>query len=258
MMSWLVPRFGLAMGLLAVLGLADRAEGAPSEGGSTCLTSEGKTACGYHCTASSGQVQCSQTPQGICVVGTGTVACWDPPPLLHGLFPVRFPRPQCIVSAGQIACGYQCIANYDRVECSQTPFGACKANEGRLVCWDPPIQVIAAEGERTRPATCVANYGKVGCGYSCVANYGVVRCAKTPQGFCRSERDQVICWDPPLITTGVALDPASERACLASTGGSSCGYACLATAQASRCAPSREQVCRAKDGDVECLESSEL
>jgi len=36
------------------------------------------------------------------------------------------------------------------------------------------------------------------------------------------------------------------------------GYACLATAQASRCAPSREQVCRAKEGDVECLDSSEL
>jgi hypothetical protein len=247
----------LAAGLLVVLGVADRALGAPGETGSTCLTSEGKTACGYHCTASSSQVQCSQTPQGICIVGTGTVACWDPPPVLRGVYPVKFPRPQCVVSGGQIACGYQCIANYDRVQCAQTPFGSCKANEGRLVCWDPPVQVIAAEGEHTRPATCISNYGKVACGYSCVANFGVVRCAKTPQGFCRSERDQVICWDPPL-TSAVALDQSSERACFASTSGLSCGYACLATAQASRCATSREQVCREKDGDVECLDSSQL
>jgi hypothetical protein len=235
---------------LAVFEGHGRAHG--SDPAPTCLTSEGRTACGYHCVASSSQVQCSQRPEGVCVVGSGTVACWDPPPLLRGIFPIRFTRAQCVASSGQIACGYHCISNYDRVACAQTPFGACLANEDRLQCWDPSLQVIAARGELTRPASCVANYGKVGCGYNCVANYGQVRCAKTPEGFCRAERDTVFCWDPPATSLGFALDSASERACLAAASGASCGYGCLATAHASACGAVRDDVCRATESEVEC------
>jgi hypothetical protein len=167
-------------------------------------------------------------------------------------------RPQCVASAGQVACGYECIVNYDRVQCAQTPLGACKANEGRLVCWDPPGQIIAANGARTPLATCISNYGKVACGYACVANFGMVRCAKTPGGFCRAERDQVFCWDPPLTSLAFAFDPASEHACMASTSGSACGYSCLATSRESRCASARDEVCRAADGKIECLDASRL
>jgi len=231
---------------------------ATTENGVTCMTSEGKTACGYHCIASYGEVRCAQRPEGICVAGSGTVTCWDPPPIVRLTFPFRAPRPQCIASAGQVACGYGCIANYDRVACAQTPFGACKANEGRLVCSDPPGPIIGIEGVRTPPVTCISNYGKVACGYACVANFGVAKCAKTPSGFCRAERDQVFCWDAPLPSMGFAFDVASEQGCMTSTSGSACGYACLATARESRCASSRDQVCRATDGKVECLESSDL
>jgi hypothetical protein len=97
----------------------------------------------------------------------------------------------------------------------------------------------------------------VGCGYNCVANYGQVRCAKTPDGFCRAERDTVFCWDPPITSAGFAIDAASERACLASTSGASCGYACLATSRASACATSRDDVCRAADGLIQCLPPQE-
>src|SRR5438876_1239670 len=51
-----------------------------------CLTSSGKTACGFHCVASDGQVRCAQTPEGICSTASGVVACWDPPAVLRRVF----------------------------------------------------------------------------------------------------------------------------------------------------------------------------
>ena len=39
-----------------------------------CLTSEGKTACGFHCVSGEGQVRCAQTPEGVCSVASGVVA----------------------------------------------------------------------------------------------------------------------------------------------------------------------------------------
>src|SRR5690349_3520715 len=61
-----------------------------------CLHSEGKTACGYNCKASDSQVRCAQTPQGICTVGSGIVACWDPPPLVKTALGRQAPRPTCV------------------------------------------------------------------------------------------------------------------------------------------------------------------
>jgi hypothetical protein len=250
-------RLAATLAAAAALVAADTAAAPPVDPtAATCLTSEGKTACGFHCMASFGEVRCAQRPDGICFIGAGTVTCWDPPPIVRTALPLRPARPQCVASAGQVACGFECIVNYDRVACAQTPLGACKANEGRLVCWDPPGQVIAAQGARTPLVTCISNYGKVACGYGCIATFGVVRCAKTPGGFCRAERDQVFCWDPPLTSTNFAFDPASEQACMASTSGSACGYFCLATSRESRCASSRDEVCRAADGKVECVDSS--
>jgi len=251
-------RLGALIIAAVVVSAADTALGTPAELEAKCLNSEGKTACGYHCLASFGEVRCAQRPDGMCIAGVGTVACWDGPPLLRAVFLDRPPRPQCVASAGQVACGYQCVVNYDRVLCAQTPFGACKANEGRLVCWDPPGQIIASLGLRTPRATCISNYGKVACGYDCVANFGMVRCAKTPNGFCRAERDQLICWDPPLTSGVFMFEPASEVACMGSTSGLSCGYSCLATPRDSNCATSRDQVCRATDGKVECLDPNRL
>ncbi|HKQ67683.1 MAG TPA: hypothetical protein VJT73_00015 [Polyangiaceae bacterium] len=252
-----LPARGALALFVSVLVVPHDVSGSWSSVASSCVTSEGQTACGFHCLVSSGLVRCAQTPQGTCVAGAGTVACWDPPPILRSVLGDRAPRPQCVVSSGQVACGYSCISNYDRVQCAQTPFGACKANEGRLVCWDPPIQLIATYRERTRPAVCASNYGKVACGYGCVANYGVVRCAKTPEGTCHAERDQVFCWDPPLPSAGLAFDASAEQACLASTSGPSCGYSCLATSRESRCASSREHVCRVANGGVECIDASQ-
>src|SRR6185436_17601218 len=85
---------------------------------------------------------------------------------------------RCLSNYGQTVCGYDCTANYGQVKCARTPAGACMAQYGKVVCWDP-----AYYGRYAPPkAQCLANYGQIACGYSCVANYGMVRCAQTPNG----------------------------------------------------------------------------
>ena len=223
-----------------------------------CLHSMGKTACGYHCKASDGQVRCAQTPQGICSVGSGIVACWDPPPLVRTALGRNAPRPTCVTSFGQTACGYDCVANYDQVQCAQTPFGACRANEGKVACWDPPAVVLAARRARTPDASCEAAFGKVSCGYHCIANHGVVRCAETPDGTCRAERDTVFCWDPPLDVTGVVWNAAAELACIQASADRSCGFRCLAIPNEGRCGASRSDACRVEESKIVCAAAEKL
>ena len=223
-----------------------------------CLHSYGKTACGYGCKASDRQVRCAQTPQGVCSAGSGILACWDPPPLVKTIFGRHAPRPSCVTSSGQTACGYHCVANYDQVQCAQTPFGACRANEGKVACWDPPAAVLASRQETTPKASCEIGFGKVNCGYHCIANHGVVRCAETPDGTCRAERDTVYCWDPPLDATGAVWSAASELACIQAGTDRSCGFRCLAIPNQGRCGPSRADSCRVKEDKIECVEATAL
>src|SRR5262249_1724589 len=135
---------------------------------SECLTSSGKTACGYHCVASDGQVRCAQTPEGVCTIASGVVVCWDPPPVLRRVFGERVPQPSCVTTSYRTACGYSCEMSNDQVQCAQTPFGECQVSDGRLVCWDPPAAVILAKRLRTPVAECISSSGKVRCGYHCL------------------------------------------------------------------------------------------
>jgi hypothetical protein len=223
-----------------------------------CLHSYGKTACGYGCKASDRQVRCAQTPQGVCSAGSGILACWDPPPLVRSILGRSAPRPSCVTSSGQTACGYHCITNYDQVQCAQTPFGACRANEGKVACWDPPAAVLASHRSSTPKAVCEIGFGKVNCGYHCVANHGVVRCAETPDGTCRAERDTVFCWDPPLDATGAVWSAASELACIHAGTDRSCGFRCLAIPNQGRCGASRADSCRVKEENIVCVEAAGL
>jgi hypothetical protein len=102
-----------------------------------CLTSSGKTACGFHCVAANGDVRCSQTPEGVCSTGSGVVVCWDPPPVLRRVFGERVPAASCVTTLYQTACGYSCETSNDRAQCAQTPFGECQVSDGRS-CWDHP------------------------------------------------------------------------------------------------------------------------
>ena len=243
----LVPGRVLAVAALAAIAT----HSADLRAAPDCLTSSGKTACGYHCKASEGQSRCAQSPEGVCTIGSGMVICWDPPPLLRKIVE-DVPAPTCVTSGGQTACGYGCISNYDRVQCAQTPFGACLANEGKLVCWDPPATVLLARKDKTPSASCIANYGDVACGYHCIANNGQVRCVDTPQGICRSERDSLLCWDPPLETAAAAFNPGSELACIDAPAGRACGFRCLVTRKRSACGTGRDDTCRVEGEEIVC------
>ena len=245
-------RFAIALAAVSVFMLRDVRALEPGAPEPQCLHSWGKTACGYGCKASDSQVRCAQTPQGICTVGSGIVACWDPPPLVKTVLGRNAPRPSCVTSFGQTACGYHCVANYDQVQCAQTPFGACRANDGKVACWDPSAAVLASHRIATPRASCESAFGKVGCGYHCIANHGVVRCAETPDGTCRSERDTVYCWDPPLDSTGAVWSASSELACIQASNDRSCGFRCLAIPNQGRCGASRGDSCRVKEDRIEC------
>ncbi|HVU01676.1 MAG TPA: hypothetical protein VHE30_07990 [Polyangiaceae bacterium] len=217
-----------------------------------CLTSSGKTACGYHCLASDGDVRCSQSPDGVCSATSGVVTCWDPPPLLRRMLGSRLPKPSCESISGQTACGYACQTNSDHVACAQTPFGACGATDGKLVCWDPPGAVVATLRAGTPLAECITNSGKIACGYHCQAYDGVVRCAQTPQGTCSVEQSHLVCWDPPVDSSAPPYEPESELACLDGADGRTCGYRCLATKLHSACGTKRDQTCRTVGDGIAC------
>jgi len=233
-----------SIGLAAacILGLLTSEAGAVE-----CLTSSGRTACGFHCISAESQVRCAQTPDGVCSTSSGVVACWDPPAMLRRALE-SVPRPSCVTNGGQTACGYHCVVAYDQAQCAQTPYGACAGNGGRLVCWDPPADLVLARRDATPTATCLLANDRVACGYHCLAFQGTLRCAQTPDGVCRREGGAVECWDPPIDAPAVAYDPAAERACLAGSEGRVCGFRCLATARSTGCGDARRDVCRV-DGE---------
>ena len=147
-----------------------------------CVTAYGKTACGYNCTSGYGDVQCSRTPQGACEAAYGKVKCMDPG---YGVYE----KATCITGYGDIACGYNCVSGYGEVACSRSPYGACDAAYGQVMCWDPAPWV-------QEKAECKSGYGTIACGYHCVAAYGEVKCASTPNGFCRTANGTTIqCWE---------------------------------------------------------------
>ncbi len=237
----------LGAGLVLWVSLA-AADAAPPE--PQCVTAFGQTACGHGCVANNGVVRCAQTPQGVCTSGAGTVACWDPPAVVRTTLKTRVPSPSCLASAGQIACGYHCATAFDKVACAQTPFGACRADQGTIVCADPPAAVIAERRERTPTVQCISQSGAVACGYKCAANDGQAKCAQTPDGMCRYERDTLFCWDPPEATR--AMSPASDIACLNAGARPACGYHCLAAGAQAACAQTALGTCAIERGAVVC------
>lgn len=161
----------------------------------TCLSQYGQTVCGYGCVANYGQVKCAQTPRGVCKAEYGEVTCWDPPGAAQGGGFRGGPPPTrpgtCRSAYGRTECGFDCVANYGQLKCAQTAQGACKAEYGQVVCWDPPEAWPGAP-----KAECLSNYGVTVCGYGCVANYGQVRCAQSPQGVCQAASGEIRCWEP--------------------------------------------------------------
>ena len=62
----------------------------------TCLTSSGKTACGYHCRAAHGEVACAHTSAGVCDATEKKLVCWDPSDSVRAHYGDDVPRPECL------------------------------------------------------------------------------------------------------------------------------------------------------------------
>jgi hypothetical protein len=168
----------------------------------------------------------------------------------------QFPAEQCTSAYGQTRCGYGCVSGYGQLKCAATPLGVCKAAYGEVRCWDPDRAVLENATRRTPAAQCLANYGKIACGWSCVANYGEVKCAQTPSGVCVADYGKLHCEDPePAIRTPpprMNRAPVPQQQCLSQYGTTVCGYGCVAGYGQVRCSRVPGGVCAAAYGSITC------
>jgi hypothetical protein len=184
--------------LLSLLGAALLAS-TPSLPQSSCLSANGKTACGYLCRASVTDVRCASTPYGTCGVFGGEVYCFDPPLAAVHHPPDEGLRPECKAVSGEVACGFRCLIAKGKVACAQTPYGECREHFGDLKCWDPPESSIHEHGAELARPTCLTASTAFACGYDCKSSRAEVRCARTPRGRCVKDDFQLACMDPPAL-----------------------------------------------------------
>jgi hypothetical protein len=175
-----------------------------------CKTIDGQVACGYSCATDFGKVKCARTPAGVCKTRNGDIECFDPPPVVFALFGKETPRAECRSQGTRLACGYRCLSA-DTVKCAATPLGVCKAENGRITCFDPPASALCAWGKGIAAPQCRSNDGTPVCGYACTTAFSRAACASTPAGVCKVFDSTVHCFDPPK-----ALE--AEAACLAVLG----------------------------------------
>lgn len=174
-----------------------------------CLTSSGKSACGYHCLAAHGEVACARTAAGVCGATEKELLCWDPPDTVRVHYGDKVPRPECRTRSGAIACGYQCEAGTGEVRCAATPDGICVTTPRGITCWDPPAASYCQEPIALPRPRCITVDGYAACGYGCVARNGELACAATPGGSCQVLPSGIFCTDPesPPSCGGVPCRP---------------------------------------------------
>lgn len=160
----------------------------------SCITSAGKTACGYHCVRGFDQVQCADTPWGVCRPGDGALRCWDPSPALLASLREgqRLPEAICSAVSGKLACGYHCAATGGEVACTETPDGICRADQDRVTCFDPPLEARLSVPLPSSPASVDATTGR-GAGHHCVVGRDRTACAVSARGVCLEEKGTLSC-----------------------------------------------------------------
>lgn len=162
-----------------------------------CKTIDGVVACGYNCATDFGKVKCARTPAGVCRTFEGSITCFDPPAAVFALFGKSTPKVECRSHGAQLACGYKCLNSSEGVKCAATPLGVCKAENGRVTCFDPPASALCAHGKSIAAPTCRNNEGTPVCGYACATAFSRSGCASTPEGVCKVFDSTVHCFDPP-------------------------------------------------------------
>jgi len=172
----------------------------------------------------------------------------------------------CRTAYGKTACGYSCAEGYGEVRCARTPAGVCRAEYGKVTCWDPPPRERRTRSRQrgrepgrapphapsTARAECTSAYGSTACGFGCTAAYGQIACAQTPQGVCHAAYGQVVCWDPPAWARRRAAAEAPR--CLDAYGQIACGYGCASGYGQVRCAQTPGGSCWAAVGQIACYE----
>ncbi len=109
----------------------------------SCKKKFGEVACGYACATSPTKIACAQTPWGSCTTRYDQVVCWDPAPATIHHFTEELAGVRCVSSETSFACGWDCKRSRSEVRCAQTPRGTCAVNEGKLVCFDPPVPAVS-------------------------------------------------------------------------------------------------------------------
>jgi len=104
-----------------------------------CITRAGQTQCGYHCQAHDDQINCAQSPDGVCRATALGVTCWDPPPSAYCADDLALPRPMCVTLDDAVACGYACQVRNGQLACASTPGGRCEVVPEGIVCFDPDL-----------------------------------------------------------------------------------------------------------------------
>ncbi|WNG43773.1 hypothetical protein F0U60_06435 [Archangium minus] len=199
--------------LLTILGIALLAS-TPSIPPVSCLSANGKTACGYSCRASADDVRCASTPYGTCGMFHGKVSCFDPSPAAIHHPPDEGLRPECEGIGNEAACGFNCLVTRGKVVCAKTPYGVCREHFGELKCWDPPESSIHELGAELPRPTCLTASTAIACGYDCKNSRTEVKCAATPRGRCEKDDFRLECFDPPSLLQcahGQPPDPAEVR-----------------------------------------------
>ncbi|MFZ5439927.1 MAG: hypothetical protein ACOZQL_07945 [Myxococcota bacterium] len=209
-----------------------------------CVTVGGARVCGYGCIENGSTAACAKSPQGVCARSGSQLTCFDPPQWLAPLKLGATPKPSCAVDGGNVACGYDCKREGGRVACAQTPKGVCEAHYGALTCFDPSPESYAVLQAELPAPKCVAQDGRVACGYSCTSGNGVVACAKTPFGICAENGGTPLCLDPPkeVICAKGASTP--KPTCQRASGGTLvCGYHCKQAGAELACAKTPDGTC---------------
>jgi hypothetical protein len=183
-----------------------------------CHTSGQTVACGYHCVAALGVVECAKTPEGLCAQLEGKTVCWDPPEEVRLHPPKRAAAPHCEAKYRDVQCGYSCLTSPNHLSCAQTPWGVCTTRFDDVACWDPSDAVIHhrsavldASSGTARAPHCVQSETAYACGWDCKRSRNEVACAQTPDGTCRLFDGKIACFDPPLPSISHEPQPTAKK-----------------------------------------------
>ena len=207
--------------------------------------------CGPECEASPGRAECALTTKGACITSAGKRLCFDPPIELLARSDVA--TATCVVSAGSLACGYNCVTSGGKAACARTPAGACDVRGGAPLCADPPPDLWLVEGP-VPPMTCEVRGTARACGYHCIATASEVRCATTPLGACARAGNNVACADPPPSIVRSLGKRTPQAQCLTSGSQVRCGYNCITASGQFFCAKTPLGRCEVVRSEPRCTD----